>query len=70
MCFDTVKSKISQNAVIPAKKYGFTKQKHIRGDKTLKCCKTKLTIKNLKAKASCRRPPKYKLTKNDQTYQN
>ena len=35
-CFDTVKSKISQNAAIPAKKYGFTKQKHIRGDKTLK----------------------------------
>ena len=35
-CFDTAKSKISQNAAIPAKKYGFTKQKHIRGDKTLK----------------------------------
>ena len=28
--------KISTNAAIPAKKYGFTKQKHIRGDKTLK----------------------------------
>ena len=36
MCFDTAKSKISTNAAIPAKKYGFTKQKHIRGDKTLK----------------------------------
>ena len=36
MCFDTAKSKISQNAAIPAKNYGFTKQKHIRGDKTLK----------------------------------
>ena len=36
MFFDTAKSKISQNAAIPAKKYGFTKQKHIRGDKTLK----------------------------------
>ena len=35
-CFDNAKSKISTNAVIPAKKYGFTKQKHIRGDKTLK----------------------------------
>ena len=35
-CFDTAKSKISTNAAIPAKKYGFTKQKHIRGDKTLK----------------------------------
>ena len=34
-CFDTAKSKISTNAAIPAKKYGFTKQKHIRGDKTL-----------------------------------
>ena len=34
-CFDTAKSKISQNAAIPAKKYGFTKQKHIRGEKTL-----------------------------------
>ena len=36
MCFDTAKSKISQNAAIPANNYGFTKQKHIRGDKTLK----------------------------------
>ena len=36
MCFDTAKSKISTNAAIPAKKYGFAKQKHIRGDKTLK----------------------------------
>ena len=35
MSFDTAKSKISQNAAIPAKNYGFTKQKHIRGDKTL-----------------------------------
>ena len=35
-CFDTAKSKIFKNAAIPAKKYGFTKQKHIRGDKTLK----------------------------------
>ena len=35
-CFDTAKSKISKNAAIPAKKYGFTKQKPIRGDKTLK----------------------------------
>ena len=35
-CFDIAKSKISQIAAIPAKKYGFTKQKHIRGDKTLK----------------------------------
>ena len=35
-CFDTAKSKISKNAADPAKKYGFTKQKHIRGDKTLK----------------------------------
>ena len=35
-CFDTAKSKISQNAAIPAKNYGFTKQKHIRGEKTLK----------------------------------
>ena len=34
--FDTAKSKISKNAAIPAKNYGFTKQKHIRGDKTLK----------------------------------
>ena len=34
-CFDTAKSKISTNAAIPAKKYGFTKQKYIRGDKTL-----------------------------------
>ena len=33
---DTAKSKISTNAAIPAKNYGFTKQKHIRGDKTLK----------------------------------
>ena len=36
MCFDTAKSKISKNAADPANKYGFTKQKHIRGDKTLK----------------------------------
>ena len=35
-CFDTAKSKISKNAADPARKYGFTKQKHIRGDKTLK----------------------------------
>ena len=33
--FDTAKRKISKNAADPAKKYGFTKQKHIRGDKTL-----------------------------------
>ena len=36
MSFDTAKSKISQNVAISAKKDGFTKQKHIRGDKTLK----------------------------------
>ena len=36
MCFDTAKSKISINAAIPAKIYRFTKQKHIRGDQTLK----------------------------------
>ena len=30
------KSKISKNAADPAKNYGFTKQKHFRGDKTLK----------------------------------
>ena len=36
MSSDTAKSKISQNAAIPTKKYGFTKQKHTRGDKTLK----------------------------------
>ena len=35
MCFDTAKSKISKNEATPAKKYGFTKQKYIRGDKTL-----------------------------------
>ena len=35
-CFDTAKSKISTAAAIPVKKYGFTKQKHIRGDKTQK----------------------------------
>ena len=35
MCFDTAKSKISTNVAIPSKNYGFTKQKHIRGDKTL-----------------------------------
>ena len=35
-CFDTARSKISQNAAIPAKNDGFTKQKHIRGDKALK----------------------------------
>ena len=35
-CFDTAKSKISKNVAIPARKYGFAKQKHIRGDKTLK----------------------------------
>ena len=35
-CFDTAKRKISKNAANPAKDYGFTKQKHIRGDKTLK----------------------------------
>ena len=34
-CFDAAKSKISKSAAIPTKKYGFTKQKHIRGDKTL-----------------------------------
>ena len=34
-CFDTAKSKISKNAAIPAKNYGCTKQKHIRGEKTL-----------------------------------
>ena len=28
-CFDTAKSKISTNAAIPAKKYGFTKHKKI-----------------------------------------
>ena len=35
-CFDTAKRKISKNAADPAKNYGFTKQKHICGDKTLK----------------------------------
>ena len=35
-CFDTAKRKISKNVADPAKNYGFTKQKHIRGDKTLK----------------------------------
>ena len=34
-CFDTAKSKISKNAAIPAIQYCFTKQKHIRGEKTL-----------------------------------
>ncbi len=33
---DIAKNKISQNAADPAKKYGFTKQNHIRADKTLK----------------------------------
>ena len=35
-CFDTAKRKIAKNVAHPAKNYGFTKQKHIRGDKTLK----------------------------------
>ena len=35
LCFDIAKRKISKNAADPAKQYGFTKQKHIRGDKTL-----------------------------------
>ena len=35
-CFDAAKREISKNAAHHAKKYGFTKQKHIRGDKTLK----------------------------------
>ena len=35
-CFDTAKSKISKNAAIPAIQDCFTKQKHIRGEKTLK----------------------------------
>ena len=35
-CFDTAKRKIAKHAANPGKKYGFTKQKHIRGDKTLK----------------------------------
>ena len=30
------KARSRKNAAIPAKKYGITKQKHIRGDKTLK----------------------------------
>ena len=34
-CFDTANRKIANNAVHPAKNYVFTKQKHIRGDKTL-----------------------------------
>ena len=34
-CFDAAKRKISKKSAHPAKKYGFTKQKHIRGDKTL-----------------------------------
>ena len=37
--FGSVKTRfkaILKNAAIPASKYGFTKQKHIRGDKTLK----------------------------------
>ena len=34
-CFDTAKSKISKHAADPAKNDGFTKQKHIHGDKTL-----------------------------------
>ncbi len=33
--FDIAKRKISKNAADPAETYGFTKQKHIRGDKTL-----------------------------------
>ena len=36
MCFGIAKSKISKNTTIPSKNYGFTKQKHIRGDTTLK----------------------------------
>ena len=36
MYFDTAKSKISTNAAISAKNDELTKQKHIRGDKTLK----------------------------------
>ena len=39
MCVGTAKSNISTNAAIPAKKDGFTKQNHIRGDKTLKIWK-------------------------------
>ena len=35
-CFDTANRKIAKHAGYPAKKYGFTKQKHIRGNKTLK----------------------------------
>merc|ERR1712139_214634 len=34
-CFDTAKRKIAKNAAHPAKENGFTKQNHIRGDKTL-----------------------------------
>ncbi len=36
MCFGHVKRKILKNAAYPTKNHGFTKQKHIRGDKTLK----------------------------------
>ena len=35
-CFYSAKRKIAKNAAHPAKKDGITKQKHIRGDKTLK----------------------------------
>ena len=35
-CLDTAKRNISKNAADPVKKYGFTKRKRIRGDKTLK----------------------------------
>ena len=35
-CFDTGIEWWRSRAAISAKKYGFTKQKHIRGDKTLK----------------------------------
>ena len=37
-CFDTAKRKIAKNAARSSKNYGFTKPKHIRGDKTLKIC--------------------------------
>ena len=35
-CFDTGFEWYKSRAAISAKNYGFTKQKHIRGDKTLK----------------------------------
>ena len=78
-CFDTAKSKISINAAIPAKKYGFTKQKHIRGDKTLKIQNSVPKHWNIiqRLKPHAADPPKkekeyiyiYILNKNNQNYQ-